>query len=97
MFKRKPKKLTLRQVHSLYLLLKHALPKQDEKLLIDQTQYIFEHMIPGTLLSSLEIMYKSLPKNLNGITASTLFMRGVMENDFFSYVHFLRTFGRRDS
>jgi hypothetical protein len=38
-----------------------------------------------------------LPKNLNGITASTLFMRGVMENDFFSYVHFLRTFGRRDS
>lgn len=97
MFKRqrKPKKLSLREVHSLYLLLRHALPEKDEELLIDQTQYIFKHMRPGTLLSSLKIMYKTLPKDLNGITASTLFMRGMKENKFFGYTDFLRKLNAR--
>lgn len=96
--KRKPKKLNLRQIHELYLVLQHALPKEDKELLVDETRYILQHARPGTLLSALKIMYRSLPRKLNGITASTLFMRGLQENNFFSYVDFLRSLNaRRDN
>lgn len=91
MFKRiiKPKKLTLRQVHELYLLLKPYLPKQDEKLLVDQAKYILKHSAPGTLDQVFKIVYgKSL--KVNPIQAATLFMRGLKETEFFAYVEFIK-------
>ena len=93
--KRKPKKLTLRQVHELYLVLKHALPREDRELLIDQTEYILTHARPGTMLTSLKIMYRTLPRKLNGFTSATLFMRGLKETEFFGYVEFLQQLNAR--
>lgn len=90
-FKRKlkPKKLTLRQIHSLYLLLRHALPKKEEKYLIDQIQYILQHAEKGTVRASLNIMYE-LRSEPNPIQAITLFTKGLQENGFFDYVAFLK-------
>jgi hypothetical protein len=97
LFKRKPKKLTLRQVHELYLLLKHALPKQDKELLIDQVQYILQRAYPGTLDAAFKIMYGK-PLKVNPIQAAAFFIRGLNETKFFAYVDFLRNLnGRRDS
>ena len=93
--KPKPKKLTLHQVHELYLLLRHALPKKEEAFLINEVEYILDHAMPGTLIASLEILYKNTPKKMNGIVAAALFMRGLKENNFFSYVEFTRTLHAR--
>ena len=90
MFKRKPKKLNLRQVHELHLLLKHCLPEKDEELLIDQVEYVLNHSIPGTMIASLEIMYNKVPKDVNALQALAMFLSGLHENNFFAYVDFLR-------
>lgn len=90
MFKRKPKKLSLRQIHELYLLLKPYLPKEDYRLLIDQTEYILRRAAPGTLDESFKIMYGK-PLNANPIQAAAFFIRGLRETNFFAYVDFLRS------
>lgn len=89
LFTRK-KKLTLRQVHELYLLLKHALPEKEEKFLIDQVEYILGHSKSGTLMKSLAIMYPKIPKDIDAIQAATMFVAGLRECSFFDYTEFLR-------
>lgn len=97
MFKRKqkPKKLNLRQVHSLYLLLRHALPEEEERYLINEVEYILEHSKQGTLRKAVEILYGKVPENLNGLMALDLFTKGIIENNFFEYVHFVRNLNGR--
>jgi hypothetical protein len=92
MFKRKPKKLTLRQVHSLYLLLRSCLPEKEERYLIDEIGSMVGRMkSDGTLIRAVEIMYpkRNFDKK-NPMELLALFIRGLNQNDFFSYVQFLR-------
>lgn len=98
--KRKPKKLTLREIHELYLLLRSCLPEKDETYLIDEIGRMISGMKNGeTLIHAIEIMYpkKRLNKN-NPMELLALFIHGLRQNDFFSYVQFVRDLnGRRTS
>jgi hypothetical protein len=35
-------------------------------------------------------MYKSPPRNINAVQATTMFIAGLKENNFFAYTDFLR-------
>lgn len=88
MFKRKQKKLTLRQVHELYLLLRHAIPSEEEKYLIDEIEAIVDKLDDKTFKKAIEIMYKK--SYGNPIELLLLFVAGLRESNFFEYVAFVR-------
>lgn len=92
----KPRKLTLRQIHDLYLTLRHALSEKQEVYLIDELSGIFRRAEPGTIWKCLEIMYAK-PNPGNGLEATRMFVEGIKVNEFFAYVEFLKTLNdRRD-
>jgi hypothetical protein len=95
------KKLTLREIHSLYLLLRSSLPQKQETYLIDEIDKMIGMMESGeTLIQAVEILYpkKKINKN-NSIELLTLLVRGLKENEFFGYVEFINGIkrGRRPS
>ena len=86
MFKRK---LTLREIHKLYLLLKPFLPEKEEEYLIDEVDAIIDKITPEALTISMKTLKKDF-LGKQGIQILTLFIQGLRENDFFEYVHFIR-------
>ena len=91
--KQKPKKLNLRQIHSLYLLLKPFLPPKEEKYLIDEVEKIVDRMNDAIFLESLRIMY-SKPVKGNPVELLFYFIRGMKQNTFFEYVEFIQGLGK---
>lgn len=90
MFKRKPKKLNLRQVHELYLLLKPYLSETANEFLVDEIEAVVSRMDrEEVFMRSLEIMYGKTPKG-NPLELLLEFTRGIKANDFFTYVDFIR-------
>lgn len=89
MFKRKQKKLTLRQIHELYLLLKYTLPEKEEEYLIDEFDKILEKMTEITMDKSLELLGIDA-KGKNGIQVLILFIKRLREIGFFDYAKFLQ-------
>lgn len=83
------KKLTLREIHALYLVLEHALPEKDEDYLIDQIDGLLNKAKAGTIVKSLEIMKVKTEKK-SDLQLLLLFIRGLKENNFFEYAEFVK-------
>lgn len=90
----KPRKLNLRQIHNLYLTLRHALGEVEQTYLIDELEGIFRRAEPGTIWKALEIMY-SKPNPKSGLEGTRMFVEGIKVNEFFSYVEFLKSLNGR--
>lgn len=88
----KPKRLSLSEIWELYLLLKPALDKREQKeLLIDEIEMLLRNSKPGTLVASLNIMYDNITKQeLNPILSALLFIEGLKQNNFFAFVSFVK-------
>lgn len=97
----KPRKLTLREIHSLYLVLKDSLPEKEESYLIDEIQKMVGRMESGdVLLKALDIMYPKKKINQNNpLELLLLLIKGLKANEFFEYVQFINGIkrGRRTS
>lgn len=87
-FKKKKKKLTLEQIHSLYLLLLPYIPEKEEALLIDQVDKMLESMPSEVFISAIEIMYEDV-KYDSPIKVAVLFIDGLKRNNFFDYASFV--------
>ena len=87
--KPKPKKLSLRQIHRLYLLLKPVLPEKEEAYLIDEAEKLLEKMNDEMFLSAIEIMYQKKIEG-NPVELLSYFIRGIRQNNFFNYVEFVQ-------
>jgi hypothetical protein len=87
----KPKKLNLREIHSLYILLRSCLPHKEEEYLIDEISRMIEMMESGdTLIQAIEIMYPKRKFNRNNaMELLLLFTRGLKEIEFFEYILFI--------
>lgn len=83
--------LTLQEIHRLYLLLRDCLPHNEEHYLIDQIQIMVHKMESGeTLIQAVEIMYPKKKFNKkNPLELLLLFIKGLKENEFFEYAHFI--------
>ncbi len=88
--RRKKKKLTLEQIHNLYLILLPHIPEKEEKFLIDQVDKMLENMPSDTFIHAMEILHPSL-KNESPVRIAFLFIEGLKRNDFFGYVSFIRS------
>lgn len=85
----KPKKLTLREIHSLYLLLKSSLPAKEESYLLDEIEKMIEGMESGeVLIEAVGILYPKKKTN-NPLELLLLFTQGLKQNEFFAYVEFI--------
>lgn len=87
-FKKKKKRLNLKEMHSLYLTLKDCLPEQEEKLLIDQLKKMLEKMTPEMFIGAYRIMYGKAPQKTS-LHTSVEFIQGLKECNFFEYISFL--------
>lgn len=94
----KPKKLNLSEIWQLYLVLKNPINSgEKKKLLIDEIERILDNSPPGTLISSLEIMYNSVEKDISPTEALVLFIQGLKNNNFFAFVEFVEKLNGRSS
>lgn len=83
------RKLTLREMHQLYLLLKPFLPKE-EKYLIHEIIKIMEKISPEAFIESMKILHgKNFDFNMNPGELVLKFVKGIKENNLFSYVNFV--------
>lgn len=89
MFKRRQKKLTLRQVHELYLLLKPTLPEKEKKYLLNEIDEMLEKITTETMGRVLEIL-EIETKDKTSLQILSIFIRRLREVGFFEYVGFLR-------
>lgn len=87
----KPRKLTLREMHRLYLLLRDCLPEKEERYLIDEIGQMVERMKNGnTLIRAIDILYPSKKVDYgNPLELLLLFVRGLKQNEFFEYASFI--------
>jgi hypothetical protein len=83
---KKKKKLTLHQVHELYLLLRTSLPEPEKKYLLDEIDWILDRITNETLEKVLGL----LDIKGNGLQVLTLLIRRLKENGFFEYVKFVQ-------
>ena len=95
------KKLTLREMHRLYLLLRDCLPEKEERYLVDEIEAMVGRMKRDrTLILAVEIMFpeSKIDRN-NPLELLILLIRGLKHNDFFEYVSFVNKLkdGRRNS
>lgn len=92
----KPRKLTLREIHKLYLLLRHSLPEKEEQYLIDEIEAMVGRMKSGiALVKAVEIMYPNKDFNHNNpLEILLLFIKGMKQNEFFDYVVFVKNINR---
>ncbi len=88
----KKKKLTLREIHQLYLLLKPCLPEKEEEYLVYEVITIMEKISPESFIESMKILhgnkfnFKQNPGEL-----ALAFVGGLKKRDLFSYVHFIKS------
>lgn len=73
--------------------MKHALPEKDEEFLIDEIDKILDKIEPTAFMESLSILYKTIKGN--NIELLLLFIKGLRENDFFEYTHFIKSLNGR--
>lgn len=96
----KPKKLTLREIHKLYLLLRHSIPEKEEPYLLNEIEKMV-NMMEGeqVLIKAVEILFPKLKVNKdNPFELLLLFIRGLKYNDFFDYASFVKGIrGKRPS
>lgn len=85
------KQLNLREIHKLYLLLRHCLPENEERYLIDEIEGMVDRMDSGeVIVRAVEIMYpKSKFNRDNPLEVLLLFVRGMKQNEFFEYASFI--------
>lgn len=91
----KPRKLNLTEIHRLYLVLKNALPKDEEAFFIDQIEQIIQAGEPELMERCIEIMYPKPPKESSPLDFLFLFIKGLQDNDFFEYAHFIKSLNGR--
>ena len=96
MFSFKKKKLTLREIHEVYLLLEHAIPETEEEFLILEIAKMMERVSPNTFEKVMRVMYnkRKLVKKTSSEIA-IMFIKGLKDCDFFSYVHFIKSIHER--
>jgi hypothetical protein len=84
----KPKKLSLREIHQLYLLLVDYLPEKEQGSFLDELISVFDKAKPGTIAECLNILY---PKYViqDSLESIAMFIEGLNQNDFFGYANFL--------
>jgi hypothetical protein len=86
------KKLTLREIHKLYLLLKDCLPEKEEEFLIHEVVVILEKITPEQFQNALLIMYNGkFDFKRNPSELALMFTRGLKETNLFSYIHFIKS------
>lgn len=73
------------------MVLSHALPKQDEEYLIDEIDRMLDKLSPTDFMTGLNILYKQNLSKKNDIELFVLFIRGLRENSFFEYAHFVKS------
>lgn len=76
-------------MNSIYIALSHAIPKEEERYLVDEIEKMFEKLSDSDILRVIEMMYDNLEKK-SGIQLGLLFIKGLRESNFFEYVHFVR-------
>ena len=81
-------------MHKLYLLLQHCLPEKEEAHLLDEIDKMLHMAEPGTLLKSLEIIYKKDFTEKNTVELLVLFVTGLKNINFFEYVGFVKGMNR---
>lgn len=82
-------------MHGLYRLLSHSLPREEENYLIDEIDEMLNRIEPSALMKSFDILYKGSLHKKNDLELLLLFIRGLKENDFFSYVTFIQGFSKK--
>jgi hypothetical protein len=86
----KKKKLTLREVHKLYLLLKPFLPEKEEDYLIYEVIKILEKITPDTMKAAMDIYYNKDFAFKETPTQIALMFSGVIKDSgLFAYIQFI--------
>jgi hypothetical protein len=89
LFKRK---LTLREIHQLYLLLKPCLPETDKEYLIYEVIDIMEKITPAQFTEAMTILYgNKFNFKVNPGKLALMFTRGLKDTNLFSYIHFIKS------
>lgn len=89
---KKPKILNLTEIHRLYQILKPALPKKED--VASSIMAIFQNSPSGTVEQCLSIMYPKHKGKVEVLDIIQMFVEGMRQNDFFSYVKFIEGFSR---
>jgi hypothetical protein len=89
LFKRK---LTLREVHKLYFLLKPFLPEKEEEFLIHEVIKIMESISPEVFTKAMVILHGSkFNFKRNPGELALKFVEGLKESGLFAYVGFVKS------
>lgn len=88
----KPKHLNFDEMWKLYKILKPSLPNKNEKYLIDEVSKIMQNINNATFKDSLLFIY-GYGFQTNRVPAEflVLFIRGLKENDFFTFFDFIQS------
>ena len=84
-------RLNLNQMWRLYSLLKPAIENRDrEEQLIDEITEITTRSTPQVLLECIRIMYDNKVEFTSPFEFNTMFAKGLVENEFFSFCDIMR-------
>lgn len=86
----KPKKLNLQEITRIYLLLKSALGDKEEDDLWDEISKIIRLASPEALLECIYVLYDNKPEIHSVLEFNNWFAKGLLENEFFAFVNFIR-------
>lgn len=79
----------------LHNLIKDSLPDKEEEYLIHETIKIMERITPSDFKDSLRIMYgDDFHVNKNPAEFAVLFVKGIKNNNLFSFVSFIKSVNR---
>ena len=89
----KPKRLSTKEMWSLYGLLKNGIQgRKEEKYLIDELQKVLNSISVDEYLNSLSLLYgnKVVYKNLSAVVSLNLLVDGLKKNKFFEFCSVIR-------
>lgn len=89
------KKLSLLQIHNLYSILKPSLPEQTGVRLKEEIFKIAKSITPYDLMQSMKILYGEKFKPESPAQIAELFVKGIYQSNFFSYVKVIRSLNGR--
>ena len=90
----KPKRLNFEEMWKLYKLLAPAIEdREPEKTLLDEVDKLLELSPLGTMVDCLHILYDNKPIT-DGDEALLMFMNGLVENDFYAFIDFIKALTR---
>lgn len=88
-----PKKLNLQEITRIYLLLKPAIDgREREAYFLDEITKVIDLSAPEALLECVRILYDNKPEINNVVDFNEYFATGLLENDFYLFVEFIRGF-----